>query len=67
MIIEIDIYRSAQVLLRQYGHDAPIVAAAKADELLATGDLEGQALWKRIAHALDELTSLTPPIGGRLQ
>lgn len=67
MIIEIDIYRSAQVLLRQYGDDAVLVATSKADEMLASVDLDGQALWKRIAHALDELTSLKPPPSARFQ
>ncbi len=41
MIPDIDIYRSAQVLVKQHGQDAPIEAAMRADELLERGDVEG--------------------------
>ena len=41
MIPAIDIYRSAQVLVKQHGEDAPILAAMRADELLEMGDVEG--------------------------
>ena len=34
MTSEIDIYRSAQVLVKRHGEDAPIHAAMRADELL---------------------------------
>lgn len=60
MISDLDIYRSAQVLIRQRGEDAPIVAALVMDQMLAKGDLEGLAVWKRIAAAVDELLSVKP-------
>ncbi len=43
MIPDLDIYRSAQVLVKRYGADAPIHAAMRADELLEAGDLDGAA------------------------
>ena len=52
MTKEIDIYRSAQVLIREHGEDAPIHAAMRADELMAAGDMNGQAVWKRILAAV---------------
>ncbi len=55
MIPDLDIYRSAQVLVKQHGQDAPIHAAMNADELLEAGDLDGVAVWKRILRALEEL------------
>ena len=53
----LDIYRTANELIKQHGDDAPIHAAIRADELLAGGDLDGQATWKRILAAVDELLS----------
>ena len=41
----------------------PLVAAQRADELLAKGDVEGCAVWKRILAAVDELTRTTPAKG----
>ncbi len=43
MISDLDIYRSARVLVKRYGADAPIHAAMRADELLEAGDLDGAA------------------------
>ncbi len=34
MIPGLDIYRSAQILVKRHGQDAPIHAAMRADELL---------------------------------
>ena len=34
MIPDLDIYRSAQVLVKQHGQDAPIEAAMRADAML---------------------------------
>ena len=50
MIHDRDIYRSANVLVKQHGQD-PIEAAMRADELLEAGDLEGYAVWRRILLA----------------
>ncbi len=57
MISDLDIYRSAQVLLKRHGPDAPIQAAMRADELLEAGDLDGYAVWRRIVKAVEELIS----------
>jgi hypothetical protein len=37
----IDIYRSAKLYIDQYGVDASVHAAMKADAMLERGDLEG--------------------------
>ncbi len=55
MIPDLDIYRSAQVLIKRHGQDAPIHAAMRADELLEAGDLDGYAVWRRILRAVEEL------------
>ena len=48
MIPDLDIYRSAQVLVKHHGQDAPIHAAMRADAMLETGDLGEYAVWKRV-------------------
>ena len=48
MTTDLDIYRSAKLLIEQHGGDALIEAALKADELLDAGDCDGQAVWLRI-------------------
>ncbi len=39
MIPDLDIYRSANLLVKQYGEDAPIEAAMRADKLLEVGQI----------------------------
>ena len=41
MIPDIDIFRSAQLLVKRHGADAPIHAAMRADAMLEAGDLDG--------------------------
>jgi hypothetical protein len=41
MFPDLDIYRSAPVLVKQHGQDAPIEAAMRADAMLEKGDLDG--------------------------
>ncbi len=50
MTSDLDIYRSANVLIREHGEDAELEAAKHADAMLEKGDLEGLAVWKRIGH-----------------
>ena len=60
MTSNLDIFRSARVLLDQHGEDAPIEAAMKADAMLEKGDLDGYAVWKRILRAVEELRRAQP-------
>ena len=66
MTPDLDIYRSAQVLMEHHGADAPIHAAMRADELLEAGDLDGCAVWKRILRAVEELGRAEPRPGVRV-
>ena len=61
MSSDIDIYRTANELIKKHGDDAPIHAAMRADELLEAGDTDGQTVWKRIIRAVDELLSKHRP------
>ncbi len=60
MTDDIDIYRTATVLMRERGEDAVIEAAMRADALLDKGDMEGRALWLRIIAAIKELANTEP-------
>ncbi len=60
MISDLDIYRSANELIERHGEDAPIHAAMRADERLAAGDMEGDAVWLRIGRASEELRQREP-------
>ena len=57
MTDQIDIYRSAQVPIREHGADAPIHAAMMADKMLERGDLDGLSTWKRILRPIELLQS----------
>ena len=39
MLTNLDIYRSANVLVKRHGQDAPIEAAMRADKLLEVGQI----------------------------
>ncbi len=60
MKAKIDIWRAANVLVKQHGEDAAIIAAQRADALLAEGDVEGQRVFKEIVKAINELQSTEP-------
>jgi len=55
MISDLDIWRSANELIKQFGDTAHIEAAVRADALLDKGDLDGQRVWLRILKAIDEM------------
>ena len=57
---DLDIYRSAKLLIDQHGEDAPIFAAQQADRCLETGDLDGKAVWMRVIAAIRELQQREP-------
>ncbi len=63
MISDLDVYRSAQLIVEQHGDGAPIEAAMKADAMLEKGDLDGQAAWLRILGAVKELLQAQPDRG----
>ncbi len=66
MTSDLDIYRSANLLVKRHGPDAPIEAAMRADAMLEKGDLDGCAVWKRILRAVEELQGTEPEPGVRV-
>ena len=55
LVCDLDIYRTAQVLIDQHGDAADIEAAKLADAMLAKGDLEGRAVWLRVIAAIEQM------------
>ncbi len=66
MTSDIDIYRSANELIKQFGDAADIEAAMRADELMEAGDMEGEAVWLRIVKAVEEWLSKERPEGEKV-
>ncbi len=63
MTSDLDIYRTANVLVKHYGEDAAIEAAQRADAMLEKGSLDGQRVWKRVmaAEAESSIGTSTQP------
>ena len=55
MTSNLDIYRTASVLIREHGEAAALEAAQRADAMLEIGDVEGKAVWLRVLHAAEEI------------
>jgi len=60
---EIDIWRSANQLIKSYGEKAAEKAAAKVVEMQRADDAEGMAVWLEIMLAIRELTKDAPTDG----
>ena len=60
MTSDLEIYRSAKLLIDKHGDDAVIEAAMTADKMLDKGDLDGLATWNRILRAIEELRAGNP-------
>jgi hypothetical protein len=64
MTSDLDAYRTALILVKEYGAEqASLMAATRADALLDLGDVDGQRAWKAVLRAVQELfvaTSYTP-------
>ena len=57
---KIDIFRSAKLLIDQFGADAALEANIRADEMLINGDLNGEAVWLAVEKAIKTLQSDVP-------
>ena len=63
MISDLNVYRSANILVDRHGTETPIFAAMHADAMLDNGDLDGAAVWRRIVRAVEELLADKPADG----
>lgn len=58
MIPEIDIWRTAGIMIKRYGDAADIAACMHADEFGAMGDCAGMRVWLRILGAIDQMQNV---------
>ena len=58
---ESDIYRTANLLIQQYGEMAPPAAFIRADQLFDKGDISGRRGWLRIARGAEDLLAEKRP------
>ena len=65
MLPDIEIYRTANVLVSLYDDDAPAIAQERIEALAYGRDTEGVAVWRRISRAIKDLRRMKPV--GRLQ
>ncbi len=63
MTSDLDIYRTANVLIREHGEDVALEAAQSADAMLEKGSLDGQRVWKRVLAAIKEIQRQEPREG----
>ncbi len=63
MIPDLDIYRSANLLVKRHSEDAPIHATMRADATLKAGDPDGYEMWKRILRLIEALQGAVPKSG----
>ena len=63
MTSDLNIYRTASVLIREHGEDAALEAAQRAGAMLEKGSLDGQRVWKRVlaAEAESSIGTSTQP------
>ncbi len=54
---DIDIYRSAKILIDEYGADASTHAAERRDAMKERGDLPGMQIWIRVIRVIEKLQS----------
>jgi hypothetical protein len=52
-----EVYRTATLMIAEYGELAPAGAFIKADQLSDAGDEKGRDVWLRVAKAVEELLS----------
>lgn len=57
------LWSCANKYIQDYGFDAPILAAQRADALLAKGDMAGARTWIAIMHRINNVIA---PSGSRM-
>jgi hypothetical protein len=63
MTSDLDIFRTATVLIREHGDEATLAAAERAESFLEAGDVDGSVVWKRVLAAVKEIQRQEPREG----
>ena len=54
MVANVEVYRTASVLIREHGEEANLVPAERADSFLEARDMAGSVVWKQVLKAIKE-------------
>ena len=60
---EVEVWRTANVLIKLHSEQAAFVAAERADELFAKDDFLGCTIWTRVVRAILEIERQKPRDG----
>ena len=60
---DIDMFRSAKLLIKLHGDEADIIATKLATKMLDAGAVDRYAVWKRIVDAIEDMQRKTPRPG----
>ena len=60
---EIDIWRVADLLMKEYGDEAGFLASRRADAMLDQGDTDGFTAWLKVVKAIETLQRKGPGEG----
>ena len=63
MVANVEVYRTASVLIREHAEDAALEAAQRADAMLEKGSVDGQRVWKWVLAAVKEIQREEPREG----
>jgi hypothetical protein len=56
MTLDLDIYRTAKILVKEYGAaEAPLMAAKRAEDLAKLDNVNGQRVWMAVMWVAQEL------------
>jgi hypothetical protein len=66
VIPDVDIWHAALAMVKRYGDDAMLEAAARADQLMADGDMAGCTTWQPILDAIERLQAQKPAEGEKV-
>ena len=55
---EKDIWRTAALLIKQHGGKAGEIAKLRVIDMMEKKDADGQAVWKRVVQAVNDLTKV---------
>ncbi len=61
-----DVYRTAALLVEEYGEFAPASAFIRADQLSDVGNVKACEVWRRIAKVAETLLEEQRPVGEKV-
>ena len=63
MISDGDLWRAALAMVKRYGADAMLEAAARADQLQEDGDYQAAVTWQRVLDCIERIQAQKPAEG----